>query len=137
MPDRVRRRWRGAARTATAQVRRFPRSVYDVGDEPDPRFSLANERTSLAWIRTSLALSAAGVALEALALPMVAGLRLACALVLIGLGLLGPLQAWWGWAATERAMREGRPLPAPRLGPVIAAGTFVASALLVIGLLLR
>ena len=28
---------------------------------PDPRFSLANERTYLAWIRTSLALVAVGL----------------------------------------------------------------------------
>ena len=35
------------------------------GTEPDPRFTLANERTFLAWIRTSLALLAGGVAVEA------------------------------------------------------------------------
>ncbi len=35
------------------------------GEEPDPRFTLANERTFLAWIRTSLALLAGGVAVEA------------------------------------------------------------------------
>ncbi|GAB14727.1 hypothetical protein ARGLB_075_00090 [Arthrobacter globiformis NBRC 12137] len=35
------------------------------GNEPDPRFTLANERTFLAWIRTSLALLAGGVAVEA------------------------------------------------------------------------
>ena len=31
---------------------RKPASVYGQGDEPDPRFSLANERTALAWQRT-------------------------------------------------------------------------------------
>jgi putative membrane protein len=116
---------------------RFPRSVYDAGDEPDPRFSLANERTFLAWIRTSLALSAAGVALEALDVPVVGGLRLACALLLVGLGVLAPVQAWWGWTATERAMRRGRPLPSPLLSPLIAVGTLVAALLLLLGLLLR
>lgn len=35
------------------------------GTEPDPRFTLANERTFLAWIRTSLALLAGGIAIEA------------------------------------------------------------------------
>jgi putative membrane protein len=34
------------------------------GQEPDYRFSLANERTFLAWIRTALALLAGGVLLE-------------------------------------------------------------------------
>jgi putative membrane protein len=40
---------------------RKPASVYGQDDEPDPRFSLANERTALAWMRTALALVAAGV----------------------------------------------------------------------------
>ncbi|MCZ2818097.1 DUF202 domain-containing protein [Modestobacter sp. VKM Ac-2984] len=111
--------------------------VYGAGREPDPRFSLANERTFLAWIRTSLALVAAGVALEALELPIAEGLRLASALVFIVLGLLAPAQAWLGWAATERAMRQGRPLPAPRLGVVLAGGTTVAGLLVLAGLLLR
>ena len=116
---------------------RFPRSVFGGGDEPDPRFSLANERTFLAWIRTSLALSAAGVALEALEVPVAVGLRLACALLLVCLGVLAPVQAWWGWVATERAMRRRRPLPSPLLSPLIAAGTLVAGVLLLLGLLLR
>ncbi len=34
------------------------------GEEPDYRFSLANERTFLAWIRTALALLAGGVVFE-------------------------------------------------------------------------
>jgi putative membrane protein len=117
--------------------RRFPRSVYGVGEEPDARFSMANERTFLAWIRTSLAFAAAGVALEALELPIAPGLRLACALLLVGLGILAPVQAWTGWMATERAMRCGRPLPSPLLSPVIAAGTLAAGVLLVLGFLLR
>ena len=45
--------------------RRWPRAVYGVGTEPDPRFSFANERTFLAWIRTSLGFLAAGVAIAA------------------------------------------------------------------------
>ena len=53
--------------------RRFPRRLYGVGTEPDPRYSLANERTFLAWIRTSLTLMAAGVALEVLALEIQPG----------------------------------------------------------------
>jgi putative membrane protein len=108
-----------------------------VGQEPDPRFSLANERTFLAWMRTSMALLAAGVAIEALDLPIAAGLRLAGALVLVLLGLLTPVQAWFGWVATERALRESRPLPSPGLGLVLAAGTVVAGVLLTIGLLVR
>ena len=47
--------------------RRWPRQVYAVGTEPDPRFSFANERTFLAWIRTALGFLAAGVAIAAVA----------------------------------------------------------------------
>ena len=123
--------------SAAGEDRRFPRRVYGVGQEPDPRFSLANERTFLAWMRTSLALLAAGVALEALDLPIAEGVRLAAALVFIVLGLLAPLQAWTGWGATERALRESRPLPSPRLGLLTAVGTTGAGALVLIGLVLR
>ena len=52
-----------------AVTNRQPRWVYDAGDEPDPRFTLANERTFLAWVRTSLAMLAGGVALHALSVP--------------------------------------------------------------------
>ncbi|MQA33157.1 YidH family protein [Modestobacter roseus] len=117
--------------------RRFPRRLYATGEEPDPRFSLANERTFLAWMRTSLALLAAGVALEALDLPIAEGVRLASALVFIVLGLLAPVQAWLGWVATERAMRQSRPLPSPRLGLLTAVGVTVAGLLVLIGLVLR
>ncbi|MGY1842632.1 YidH family protein [Modestobacter sp. SYSU DS0875] len=117
--------------------RRFPKRVYGTGEEPDPRFSLANERTFLAWMRTSLALLAAGVALEALDLPIEESVRLASALVFIVLGLLAPVQAWFGWVATERAMRQSRPLPSPRLGLLTAVGVTVAGLLVLIGLFLR
>lgn len=122
--------------SAHPQRRRFPRRVYGQGGEPDPRFSLANERTFLAWVRTSLALLAAGVALEALALPVDARLRLASAVVFVVLGLLAAAQAWLGWARAELAMRRGLPLPSPSLAPVVAGGVVLASALLVVGLLL-
>ncbi len=116
---------------------RFPRWVYGVGSEPDPRFSLANERTFLAWVRTSLALSAGGVALEALSLPVHPGVRLAAALLLIVLGLLAAVQAWWRWGQVERAVRCAAPLPAPVLSVVIAAGCAVTALLVIVGILLR
>lgn len=84
--------------------RRFPRSIYGHGAEPDPRFTLANERTFLAWIRTSLALIASGVALEALGLPLHPGLRLAASLVLLALGLALPVVAWWHWGRVGKSV---------------------------------
>ena len=41
----------------------------DVGEEPDPRFSYANERTFLAWNRTALALISVGLAVTNLLPP--------------------------------------------------------------------
>ncbi|PPK92590.1 putative membrane protein [Kineococcus xinjiangensis] len=113
--------------------RRWPRSVYGAGREPDVRFSLANERTFLAWIRTGLALLAAGVALEALEVPVHPGFRLAAAVVLLLLAVAAPAQAWWGWVRTERAVRCEEPLPAPVLGGPLAAGVLLAVLLLLAG----
>lgn len=119
------------------RVARFPGWVYRQGEEPDPRFSLANERTFLAWIRTALALFAAGVAFEALNLPVATTWRLVATAVFVLLGLLATLQAWLGWARTELAIRRTTPLPGPSLSAVIAAGVAVAVVVLVIGLWLK
>jgi putative membrane protein len=114
---------------------RFPRSVYGEGREPDPRFSLANERTFLAWIRTALALVAAGVAIEVLEVGHPVW-RLVAALVLIVLGVIAVVRAWFSWAGTERALRREEPLPGLRIGIVIAGGVAIAVVLLTVGLLL-
>lgn len=94
---------------------RRPRSVYGVGTEPDPRFSLANERTALAWMRTSLALVAGGVGLTSLGsvarLP--AFLDVVAAVACLGGGALA-VRSVLGWRSHERSLRLGRPLRAPR-----------------------
>ncbi len=126
-----------SAVTRSGAKPRFPRWVYGVGDDPDPRFSLANERTFLAWTRTSLALSAAGVALQALSLPVHPGLRLVAALLLIVLGILAAVQAWWRWGQIERAVRCKEPLPAPVLSIGIAAGCGLTALLVLVGLVVR
>lgn len=113
---------------------RFPGRVYREGEEPDPRFSLANERTFLAWLRTALAMYAAAFALEALSLPEAAGWRIAAAGVFLVLGTLAALQAWFGWMATEKAMRGGKPLPGLPIGGVLVVGVILAVALITIGI---
>ena len=116
---------------------RFPRRVYDHGEEPDPRFTLANERTFLAWMRTSLALVAGGVALEALTPPVHPALRLTASTLLLVLALAVPASAWWGWSATERALRQGQPLPASGATTLLAIGVGVVAAALLLGITLR
>jgi len=116
---------------------RFPRRLYSEGSEPDPRFSLANERTFLAWIRTSLALLAAGVALEVLGASIQPGLRLAAALVLIAAGIGAAVQSWVGWMRSESALRRGRPLPAPTFAIPVVVAVLAAGALVGVGLVLR
>jgi putative membrane protein len=126
-----------AVMSSPVASRRFPRWVFGEGSEPDPRFTLANERTFLAWIRTGLALLACGIALEAVSLPLQPQLRFAASVVLIVLGLLTPVQAWFAWSRDERAMRNGRPLSTPSLMVPLTVGTAITGMLLLAALLLR
>ncbi len=109
-----------------------PRSV---GEEPDYRFTLANERTFLAWIRTSLALAAGGLGAINL-IDNFYGQEI-LGLILLGLSFLTAATSYRRWAKNERSMRLGEPLPASRLPTYIAVGTallgVVAAVLFVIG----
>ncbi|MDK8895730.1 DUF202 domain-containing protein [Corynebacterium sp. MSK006] len=99
------------------------------GDEPDPRFTLANERTFLAWTRTSLAFLAGGVALGAFELEgLPREVRVALAVFVIAVGLVISLGAAVRWLRVERAMREHRPLPVPAIVPVLSAAAVIACA---------
>ncbi|WP_258069912.1 YidH family protein [Arthrobacter sp. SX1312] len=104
------------------------------GTEPDPRFTLANERTFLAWIRTALALLAGGVAVEAFTSDTFASpVRTALAVVLLLLAMVLAVAAGVRWLAVERAMRRQAPLPLSILVPVLAGGgALVAAAFLVV-----
>jgi putative membrane protein len=81
-----------------------------VGDEPDPRFSFANERTFLAWNRTALALIAAGAAAAAFLKSDLTGVKLAVSVPLIVLGALVAAASFRRWDRNERAMRLGDPI---------------------------
>jgi putative membrane protein len=111
---------------------RQPRWVYGEGEEPDPRFSLANERTFLAWVRTALAMLAGGIALHALEVPSTHWLRTLLVVALIGLGGLICVFALVRWARVERAIRLRQPLPAFGLGVVMTLALAVIALLLVI-----
>lgn len=110
--------------------------IYRHGDEPDPRFTLANERTLLAWTRTALALIAGGVALETLALPLQPDLRFSAALTLLAAGFLTPLLAWIGWGRAERAMRMATPLPPPVVALPLTLVVILVAAMVILGILL-
>jgi len=101
--------------------RRWPRYVFGVGTDPDPRFSFANERTFLAWIRTALGFLAAGVAVAAVSgLGERTGLEVRLApLLLVACGLVSGVGALARWVRSERALRLGRPLPSSALMPVL------------------
>jgi putative membrane protein len=114
---------------------RQPRWVYDQGDEPDPRFTLANERTFLAWVRTSLAMLAGGVALHALTTPGPHGLRSVLAVGLVLLGAVVGVASFVRWARVERAMRLHQPLPSFGLGVVMTVALAVVAVMLVVVLL--
>lgn len=91
------------------------------GNAPDPRFTLANERTFLAWMRTALALLGGGVAIEAFTIAVLDNApRILLAGALIGLSAALSLAACWRWWRVEHALRHQRPLPLSELVPVLA-----------------
>jgi putative membrane protein len=109
----------------------------DEGDDPDYRYSLANERTFLAWIRTSLALLAGAVAVVQLVPPFrVHGARPILGAILAVTGLALSVLAYTRWAANERAMRAGRPLAfSPMLRIVAGALGAVGVGVLVLAVI--
>jgi putative membrane protein len=121
--------------TMSGVTSRQPRWVYDAGEEPDPRFTLANERTFLAWVRTALAMFAGGVALHALEVPSTGWLRRVLVLVLLGVGGLVCVFALVRWARVERAMRLRQPLPSFGLGVVMTLALVLVASLLVVVLI--
>jgi len=116
---------------------RWDRWSLDVGTDPDPRFSYANERTFLAWCRTALALMTAGLAITQL-LPEFdfPGGRRLIGIPLIAAGTVLAGGSLLQWFRAERAMRLGQPVPRSPLVPgaatVVAVTAAVALVLVVI-----
>src|SRR5690606_32659022 len=91
-----------APRRGPGHLRPRPTFVSMEGKEPDPRFTLANERTFLTWLSTSLALTAAGVAIAFVpgdgGLPWI---RTPLAVTLVLLGALAAATAYPRWRRIE------------------------------------
>ena len=121
-----------------AERGRFSARLLRGGQEPDPRFTLANERTFLAWIRTSLALLAGGIAVEAFTADLfIPEIRKTVALLLLLLAMVIGAGAFVRWLGVERAMRNKTPLPLPLLAPILAVGGGITAAVLVVFVVLR
>ncbi len=108
-----------------------------VGEDPDPRFTFANERTFLAWNRTALALIGGGLAAGQLLEFDSEAVRLLVSLLPIALGGVLALTSFRRWEDNERAMRLGEPLthigPPRFVPPAIALLAAVIAVLVVIG----
>ncbi len=110
---------RGRLQTA---VRRLRPGLDEVGSEPDPRFTFANERTFLAWARTGLALIGGGLVAAQVLHFGLGGAHLLVAIPAVLLGGLIGIASYWRWEANERAMRLGRPLGYSPLTRILALG---------------
>lgn len=107
---------------------RRPAWVYKVGKDPDPRFTLANERTLLAWIRTSLALAAGGLAVL-LTDQLFGDWSALLSGAAFGLSLLVVVGALARWARMERSLRLGQGLPAPWLAVTVVAALVLGAVI--------
>lgn len=89
--------------------------IAEMGEAPDYRFSLANERTFLAWIRTALGFLAAGVGLDQLAPDLATPiLREVLSLLLCLFAAALAVYGYLRWLRNEKAMRLRLDLPYTR-----------------------
>lgn len=105
------------------------------GEDPDYRFSLANERTFLAWIRTALAILAGAILLHQIqtSIQPIKFSALASGAV-AALSAMLSAGAYFRWRANEVAMRHGRSLPRSRLVPFLSAGVALLGVAAAVGL---
>ena len=91
------------------------------GEDPDPRFTLANERTFLAWNRTALAILVGAVAFITLNNGMIEKViadQIFIALIL--LSILLSISAIFRWFRIEYALRTKQSLPYPCMAPFLS-----------------
>ena len=108
------------------------------GEEPDARFSFANERTFLAWNRTALGCVVAGLAVSHILKPdsgsTVGPKAAGVALMILG-GLLA-LFSYDNWAKAQRALRLHQPLPRSIMPTIVSVVTALVAVATVVYTLL-
>ncbi|AXE25740.1 hypothetical protein C0216_21820 [Streptomyces globosus] len=109
-----------------------PQRVREEGEQPDYRFSLANERTFLAWVRTALALIGGGFAVDQFLPDLRWGVRVGMALALLAVGAACALRAVNHWLRCEAAMRRGEDLPVSRFPVLLGVGVGLVAAVMVV-----
>lgn len=102
-------------------------------DEPDVRFSLANERTLLAYQRTAIGLIAASVAVAHFLEDGAIALSLAG--VLLASGAVAAVGGYRRYQAADRAIRAGEPLPQGQTSLILSAGLVLCVLLALIYLI--
>ncbi|MCU0299671.1 MAG: DUF202 domain-containing protein [Candidatus Nanopelagicales bacterium] len=107
-----------------------------VTEDPDYRYSLANERTYLAWVRTALALIAGGIAIRIFMSDV--GSTWSVTLAAIGFTVLGGVLALTSlvhWGRVQRAMQRGEPLPSQRAPMILTGGIVLLAVIVLLGML--
>ena len=105
---------------------RFDAWVRSVGDDPDARFTLANERTFLSWVTTSLGLLGVGLAVGTIIPGEHFSINLLAFLWILLAAILS-IRALIRWFRMERAIRLNLGLPLSTSIPVVAASIAVLS----------
>jgi putative membrane protein len=93
-----------------------------VSEEPDVRFTLANERTLLAYQRTAIGLIGAAVAVAHFLEDDVLALVFAGLLLLTGAATA--IGGYQRYRAADKAIREGRPLGSSTAAVLLSLGLF-------------
>ncbi|WP_319449367.1 MULTISPECIES: YidH family protein [unclassified Mycobacterium] len=108
-------------------------------EEPDYRFTLANERTFLAWIRTALALLGASVVIgEMSASSRIHGPDLTVlAIICTTTATLISLIAFSRWRRVQDAIRRHQPLPSPTVILQVTVASVCLSAVVCIAIVIR
>ncbi len=100
----------------------------DVEQDPDYRFTLANERTFLAWIRTALALIAGGIAVVQFVPDFgIPGVRHVLGVILTAGGGLLAVLAVRRWQRVQAAMRRNADLPPTHVPAILGLTVFAVT----------